>query len=79
MDEVKEKSSQLEAIATKLSFEFRYWDLFRILSLEFPCRVSLRAKRGNLGGARDCFVATAPRNDREGVLLAMTEGVNLSF
>jgi len=24
----------------------------------------LRAKRGNLGGVRDCFVATAPRNDR---------------
>ena len=26
--------------------------------------MSLRAKRGNLGGVRDCFVATAPRNDR---------------
>ena len=29
-----------------------------------PFYLSLRAKRGNLGGARDCFVATAPRNDR---------------
>ena len=28
--------------------------------------LSLRAQRGNLGGARDCFVANAPRNDRKG-------------
>jgi len=29
--------------------------------------LSLRAKRGNLGGARDCFVVTTPRNDRRGM------------
>jgi len=43
MGEVKEKSSQLEAIATKLSFEFRYWDLFMISTLRLLRHPSLRS------------------------------------
>jgi len=45
-----------------------------IASLLFIVIASPRSGRGNLGGARlcslsqDCFVAIAPRNDREGGL-----------
>jgi len=43
-----------------------------------PLYLSLRAERGNLGGAWDCFGTDVPRNDGKGCYCECNELISLA-